>query len=186
MKVTGIVLETKGKTAFVYTDKGEFRKVRINLTVPSIGEKYTGKSRGIHLIKGQVHPFRNFFFIIILALLISSLCFAYTYFSPASTILIDNGYNSSFQLKCNRWDKVVKTSSVDNKITVILKKANLKNCNADEAIISILKEFKSKHYIKEDKTILLYVHGKDLNLSQLKKFADDNSIKLIINSNGEN
>lgn len=186
MKITGIVLETKGKTAFIYTDKGEFRKVKINSEVPSIGEKYTGKSRGIHLIKGQVHPFRNFFFIIILTLLISSLCFAYTYFSTASTILIDNGSNSPFQLKCNRWDKVVKTSSVDNKITVILKKVNLKNYNADKALIAILTECKAKHYIKEDKAILLYVHGKDLDLSQLKKFANNNSIKLIINSNGEN
>jgi len=186
MKITGIVLEIKNKTAFVYTDKGEFRKVKINSEVPSIGEKYRGKSRGIHLIKGQVHPFRNLFFIIILTLLISSLCFAYTYFSPTSTILIDNGSNSSFQLKCNRWDKIIKTSSVDDKITAILKEVNLKNCNTNEAIINIIKECKTRHYIKEGKAILLYVHGKDLNLSQLKKFANDNSIKLIINSNGEN
>lgn len=186
MKITGIVLEIKNKTAFVYTDKGEFRKVKINSEVPSIGEKYTGKSQGIHLIKGQIHPFRNLLFIIILTLLISSLCFAYTYFSTTSTILIDNVSNSSFQLKCNRWNKIIKTSSVDNKINVILKKVNLKNYNTDEALINVLKECKVRHYIKENKTILLYVHGKDLDLSQLKKFADDNSIKLIINSNGEN
>lgn len=186
MKITGIVLETKGKTAFIYTDKGEFRKVKINSEVPSIGERYTGKSRGIHLIKGQVHPFRNLFFIILITLLFSSLCFAYTYFSPTSTILIDNGYNSSFQLKCNRWDKIIKTSSVDDKINIILKKVNLKNYDANEALIIIIKECKTKHYIKEDKATLLYVNGQDLNLSQLKKFADDNSIKLIINSNGEN
>lgn len=185
MKFTGIVLEVKNKNAFIYTDKGEFRKVKINSEVPSIGEKYTGKSRGIHIIKGQVHPFRNLFFIIILTLLISSLCFAYTYFSPTSTIIIDTGSYSSFQLKCNRWDKIIKTSSVDNKISVILKKVNLKNYGTNEALITILKECKTKHYIKQDKAILLYVHGQDLNLSQLKKFASNNFLKLIINSNGE-
>lgn len=185
MKITGIVLEVKGKTAFIYTDKGEFRKVKINSEVPSIGERYTGKSRGSHLIKGQLHPFRNIFFILILTLLISSLCFAYTYFSPISTILVDDGHNPSFQLKCNRWDKIIRTSSVDNNISVILKKVDFKNYNTDKALIFILKECKSKHYIKEDKSVLLYVHGQDLDLSELKKFASDNSIKLIINSNGE-
>ncbi|MCD2348558.1 anti-sigma factor domain-containing protein [Clostridium guangxiense] len=183
MKFTGIVLEVKDKTAFIYTNNGEFRKVKIHSETPSIGQEYTGKSQGIHPIKGQIHPLRNFFFMLILIFSISSLCFTYLYFSSASTIIIDAGL--SFQLNCNRWNTVVGSSSVDFKGNVILKKINLKKSGADEALIKIIKQCKTNHYIKEDTSILIYIHGNDINLSKLKKFASNNSIKLTINSNGE-
>lgn len=185
MKLTGIVLEVKNKTAFIYTNKGEFRKVKINSkSLPCIGEEYTGKSKGIHLIKGQIHPFRNFFFILMLIFSTTLVCFTYTYFSTASTIIIDAG--PSFQLNSNRWNTVISSSSVNDKISVILKDVNLKNYNTNKALKIIFNQCKTRHYISWDKPILLYIHGNDVNLSEFKKFANDNSIKIIINSNGEN
>lgn len=182
MKVTGIVLEIKNKTAFIYTNEGEFRKVKIDSEMPSIGQEYTGKSKGIHLIKGQMHPFRNAIFMFILTILISLVCFTYVYFSTTSTIIVDIG--SSFELSCNRWSTVTEGSSIDNKLSILLKKISFKNRNADEALVNIINQCKTSHYVKKDKSILLYIHGDNVNLPKLKKFADNNSLKLIINSNG--
>lgn len=185
MKFTGIVLEIKNKTAFIYTNKCEFRKVKINSeALPCIGEEYTGKSQGIHLINGKIHPFRNFFFILMLIFSISLVCFTYAYFSTASTIIIDAG--PSFELNCNRWSTVISSSSVTDKISVILKDITLKNYNTNKALTIIFRQCKTKHYIRDDKPILVYIHGNNINLSEFKKFANDNSIKIIINSNGEN
>lgn len=190
MKITGIVLDINKHTAFVLTKQGEFKKVKIRAhEPPNIGQEYTGRSTGFSLIKGHVHPYRYIFISVIIVFLISVVGFIYNYFSPSYSAILD--VSPSFEIKCNSSNKVINISSEDSRGYKILNEINVKNASLNDSLIKIINQCKkddiiNPNYQNKNKTMRLYISGKNIDLSSLKKYIKTNSLNLQINVNGNN
>lgn len=124
------------------TSSGEFVKVKAKNKPPSLGEIYSGK---VHTATSYPR----------LSLIAAMLAFciivaggSYTYYVPAATVTID--INPALKLDLNRWNRIIKVSSLNDDGEKMLQGLKLKNKTVDEALLLILEVAKDTDVITED------------------------------------
>lgn len=189
MKIRGIVLKVNKKNAFILTRQGNLKKIKIKGETPIVGKEYIGKARGIHLVRGKLNPLKYILILFSIIFIIGGAVFTFNYFRTSSSVILD--INSSFEIKCNYLNKVIDISSTDDKGRIILSKLKLKNLKLDAALIKILKQCEKENYInndfrEENKSIAIYISGKNMDISEFKAAAKKDSINIQTNINGGN
>lgn len=174
-------MQVEKKHAFIMTNSGEFLKIRVGKGEPSLGEIYTGEA-----VKET--PFFKY------AATAASLAFilffggaAKAYYTPVSTV--DISINPSVQLQLNRWDKIIKTTALNEDGKKVLEGLNIKNKALNEGLDLIVEEAKkdnfiNKNYIESGKTIQVSIsskkEGKAFNLSEFEEYTKKNNLNVNI------
>lgn len=172
-------MEIKNKSAYILTPDGEFVKVKIKGTVPSIGGTYSGQpSNKIPLSR----------YASIAACFILFFSFggaAYAYYTPVASLVLK--MDPSIELKINRWNKIIETLPLNDDGKTILDSVDLKNKSVNEGLNMILDEATKENLIKpepeNDKKISLDVNSDkalDLNINEFENKVKDKNLQLEV------
>ncbi|SHK77126.1 Anti-sigma factor N-terminus [Clostridium cavendishii DSM 21758] len=186
MSKTGIVLSVERNTATILTNTGEFVSVVCHKNIPKIGEAYTGE---IKKSSNKLKPLiiAAMFFIIIL-----SGGSAYAYFTPVATV--DVSINPKLKLEINRFDRVLKSTPINEDGTILLKNLSLKNKNLDDALVEIIDEatkdnFINNSYNSDGKKIILTIVGtnykKNIDINKFEEYITEKKLNTVISENGK-
>ena len=188
-KLKGIVTEIKGKKACILTAGGEFVFVKILGKIPSIGEEYEG------LRITRLNLIRNASVAASVAVCIAIGSAAYVYATPVSTISLSS---PQVKVEVNRWNRIIKYSSLDSSTEKYLDSLNIKNKPLSDGLDKIMDNAKnvpdnvknkdskpaysdkdnvsdkskdSSSNSKTDKNVILYVEDKHKNVhNEITKF----------------
>lgn len=169
--------------AVIMTNTGEFLKLKVSETFPKPGEIYTGE-----LAKST--PFYKY------ALTAATLTFlllfgstAYAYYSPVASVTVN--INPSIKLDLNRWNKIIKSTPLNEDGKKVLSELNIKNKNLNDALASIVDQAKkdnfiNKAYIEKGKTITINIDSskplKNLKLSDFEEHIKSDNLNMKINT----
>ncbi|WP_050355872.1 anti-sigma factor domain-containing protein [Gottschalkia purinilytica] len=119
----GIVMESNKNYIVVLTDDGQFVKLRAKNNPPKVGEIYIGK---------EVTSIRKFVSVasILFCLLFGTGVYAYN--TPTSSIIIGN--SSDIKIEVNMFNRIIKTTPLNDKGNEILKSVNVKHKPIDKGI----------------------------------------------------
>lgn len=182
---SGIVMQVDKKYAFIMTEEGEFLKVKMNGTVPAVGQIYEFSSNKKYI------PFYKY------AAVAASLAFilifgsvTYAYYTPAASV--DISINPSIRLNINRWEKIIKSIPLNDDGQKILASIDIKNKLINDGLNLIIDEAKkddfiNKDYIESGKTITVSIDSKNskknIDLSEFENYTKQNNIKIQIIEN---
>lgn len=184
---SGMVMQLKGQHAFIMTNTGEFLKLKLNKNSPKIGEIYTGEVV-------QDTPFYKY------ALTAATLAFlvlfgstAYAYYTPVASVVVN--INPSIKLDLNKWNKIIKSTALNDDGKKVLSELKVKNKSLDDGLNSIVDQAKKDNfinveYIESGKTITIDINSskqiKDFNLSKFENNIKSGNINLKITTSENN
>lgn len=174
----GIVLSSSSNNAVILTYHGEFLSIKCSES-PSLGTTASGD------IKKTLMDFKVPVTIGAFALVIF-LIMGVTYYNISKSNVIVR-YKSDYILTVNNFNRVIKLSSSTGKGRDILKNANIKYENIDNAIFSLLKELEKNNDLKADDSITFIVSGRALDYNSLIKseiYLKEKKINASINNAG--
>lgn len=157
-----IVAEIDRKQMIVITDKGDFIKVRRQMSV-GIGDEIELKQQNKYLTYGRLARIAACF---IACILLST--GVYAYYTPYSYVSVD--INPSIALSLNRFERVIAVDPLNEDAADLIKDTgNLKNQDIYDALSDIIKSASEKGYIDEaaENQVMVVVSAK--NPSQEKK-----------------
>jgi hypothetical protein len=188
-RLKGIVTEVKGNKACILTTDGEFAYVRINGSIPSIGEEYEGSR------VGQLSFLRRVSAAASIAVCIIAGSAAYVYATPVSTISLSS---PQVKVEVNRWNRIIKYSAPNSSMEKYVDSLKIKNKPLSDGLEKIIDNIKnvpdnvknkdskpvysnkenlpdkkkdSSSNNKTDKNVVLYVDDKQKNVhSEITKF----------------
>lgn len=171
-------MEIKNKYAYILTPDGEFAKVKIKGSVPSIGSTYSGQPSS----KLPLSKYASIAACFILFFSFSGA--AYAYYTPVASLVLKS--NPSIELKINRWNKIIKTLPLNDTGKNILNSVNIKNKSVNEGLNIILNEADKENFFKNepDKKISLDVNSDrnlDLNINELENKLKEKNFELEVN-----
>lgn len=171
-------MEIKNKYAHILTPDGEFVKVKIKGSVPSIGSTYSGQPSS----KLPLSKYASIAACFILFFSFSGA--AYAYYTPVASLVLKS--NPSIELKINRWNKIIKTLPLNDTGKNILNSVNIKNKSVNEGLNIILNEADKENFFKNepDKKISLDVNSDrnlDLNINELENKLKEKNFELEVN-----
>lgn len=171
-------MEIKNKYAYILTPNGEFVKVKIKGSVPSIGSTYSGQPSS----KLPLSKYTSIAACLILFFSFSGA--AYAYYTPVTSLVLKS--NPSIELKINRWNKIIKTLPLNDTGKNILNSVNIKNKSVNEGLNIILNEADKENFFKNepDKKISLDVNSDrnlDLNINELENKLKEKNFELEVN-----
>lgn len=174
-------------SAYIMTSNGEFFKIKIdkNKPIPVIGSEYTGevfKNSSAHISK-----FKYAIAACLLFFILSLGGGAYAYYTPVSTVTIN--INPSIEFKLNRWNKVVSSHALNSDGEKILAQLETQNKSIDTTLMMVINQAKTDKYINEnyintDKTIVINIVGKEVNLPNLENQLSKDNLNVKIDNNG--
>lgn len=180
-KNTGIVMELGKSHAIIMTNHGEFLKVASGKNKPQIGEIFTGEA-------AKSTPFYKY------ALSAASLAFvllfgssAYAYYTPVASIQVD--INPSIKLDINRFNRIIKTTPLNEDGERVLSEINIKNKPINAGLNLIVDEAKkdnfiNENYINQGKAIKVAIENakqdRDIDLSEFSTYVSKNNLKLTV------
>lgn len=183
----GLVMNIEKNYAYIMTPDGEFLKIKIDKDkpLPVIGSEYAGE-----VLKNSSTHISKFKYAIAACLLFFILSLgggAYAYYTPVSTVTIS--INPSIEFKLNRWNKVVSSHALNSDGEKILLELKTQNKPIDATLMMVINQAKTDKYINEnyinmDKTIVINIVGKDVNLPNLKNQLSKDNLNVKIDSNG--
>ncbi len=178
---TGTVLKIKGKTAYIMTSSGDFKKIKVDVQSES--------SKVGSIIIGKVSKSMKIYFypvlVSIFSLLFLSLIALAIYKQPYITIVMD--MNASVKMEVNRFNQVVSCKGTNSKGKEIASSINIDKKPIDEYLKTILYRGKEMKIIDKKYPIYIYINGNTLKDEELKstiKFIKENKIDARINNNG--
>lgn len=184
MNKTGLVLKTHKNTATLVTASGEFVKVTISKNPPKIGDTYTGA------VKKEKSILKPFAAAAAIAIFLLSSAGVYAYSAPEATVEVT--INPSIELKLNYFNKIIKSTPLNEDGNTLLKNIDIKNKSIDEALTLLVSQAKKDNfindaYVEEGKIISVKIlsKNKDLNISNFEKYIDNNKLNTNINNNGK-
>lgn len=151
-----VVAEIDKKQMIVITDKGDFVKVKRQMSV-TIGD-------GIELEPKKTYlPYRRLIgMVACLFVCIFLSTGVYAYYTPYSYVSVD--INPSIALSINRFERIISVNPLNEDAVNLLKDTkNLKNQDIDEAFSEIIKSASKKGYInaKTENQIMVVVSAKN-------------------------
>lgn len=185
----GLVMELKGKNAYIMTSSGEFVKVKIDKdkTLPAVGGEYSSTIFENPFI--GISKFKNVVAACLLFFILSLGGGTFAYYTPTSTVTIN--INPSIEFKINRWSRVLSSSALNSDGEKVLSEIKPKNKLIKDALMMVINQSKQDKYINDNyismgKTITINIVGKEVNLSSLEKDLSEGSVNVKIDSNGNN
>jgi len=163
--VKAIVAEIDKKQMIVLTDKGDFIKVKRQLSL-GIGDEIELKPQKINLTYRRLASIAACF----LACIFLSTG-VYAYYTPYSYVSVD--INPSIALSLNRFERVISVNPLnEDAVNLIKNTKGLKNKDIDDALSAIIKSASEEGYIDEqmENQIMVVVSAK--NLKQEEELAD--------------
>ncbi|HYF82189.1 MAG TPA: anti-sigma factor domain-containing protein [Clostridia bacterium] len=160
-----IVAEIDKKQMIVLTDKGDFIKVKRQLSL-GIGDEIELKPQKINLTYRRLASIAACF----LACIFLSTG-VYAYYTPYSYVSVD--INPSIALSLNRFERVISVNPLnEDAVNLIKNTKGLKNKDIDDALSAIIKSASEEGYIDEqmENQIMVVVSAK--NLKQEEELAD--------------
>ena len=151
-----IVAEIDKKQMVVITDKGDFIKVKRQMSA-GIGDEIELKPRKTYLTYRKLAGMAACF---LACILLST--GVYAYYTPYSYVSVD--INPSIALSLNRFERVISVNPLNEDAVSLIKTAkNLKNQDIDEALSEIIKSASEKGYISEESEnqVMVVVSAKD-------------------------
>jgi len=151
-----VVAEIDKRQMIVITDKGDFVKVKRQMSV-TIGDEIELKQKMTHLTYRRMAGMA--------ACLLMCICLStgvYAYYTPYSYVSVD--INPSIALSLNRFERVISVNPLNEDAVSLLKDTeNLKNQDIDEALSEIIKSALKKGYIdaKAENQIMVVVSAKN-------------------------
>jgi hypothetical protein len=156
-KMKAIVAEIDKKQMIVITDKGDFIKVKRQLSA-GIGDEIELKPQKTYpayrRLAGMAACFLAFIFLS---------TGVYAYYTPYSYVSVD--INPSIALSLNRFERVISVNPLnEDAVSLIKDTKNLKNQDIDEALSEIIKSASEKGYINKEteNQVMVVVSAKDL------------------------
>ncbi len=178
-----IVAEIDKKQMIVITDKGDFIKVKRQLSV-GIGDEIELKPQKINLTYRRLASMAACF----LACIFLSTG-VYAYYTPYSYVSVD--INPSIALSLNRFERVISVNPLNEDAVSLLKDTKgLKNQDIDEALSAIIKSASQKGYIDEktENQIMVVVSAKnpkqEAELAEMVTVAATNELSKVNNNYG--
>lgn len=159
-----IVAEIDKKQMLVITDKGDFVKIKRQMSA-TIGDEIEFNAHRNYLTYKRLAPIAACF----LACIFLSTG-VYAYYTPYSYVSVD--INPSIALSLNRFERVISVDPLSEDAAGFIKDTNdLKNQNIDKALSEIIKSASEKGYIDEntENQVMVVVSAK--NSDQEKKLA---------------
>jgi len=159
-----IVAEIDKKHMIVITDKGDFVKVKRQMSA-AIGDEIEFNARRTYPLYKRIAPVAACF----LACIFLSTG-VYAYYTPYSYVSVD--INSSIAMSLNRFERVIAVEPITEDAEDFIRNTeNLKNRQVDQAISTIIKSASEKGYIdeKEETQVVVVVSAEDPR--QEKKLA---------------
>lgn len=131
----GIVLKIKKRVAYLLTDSCEIVLVKIYDLPPNIGDLYESKEVKPSIFSKIHLNFKYIFLAFAVALLLSSFIGVILYFTPITTVSI-NEY-SSILIKSNRFNKVISVTANNEQGKKIIHTVDLNNKDLSTALKNI-------------------------------------------------
>jgi hypothetical protein len=163
-KVKAIVAEIDKKQMIVITNKGDFVKIKRQMSA-AIGDEIEFNARRSYLTYKRLASIAACF----LACIFLSTG-VYAYYTPYSYVSVD--INPSIALSLNRFERVISVDPLSEDAAGFIKDTkDLKNQNIDNALSEIIKSASEKGYIDEntENQVMVVVSAKNSN--QEKKLA---------------
>jgi hypothetical protein len=186
MRKVGKVINIDKDTVYVVTKKNEFVKLVRNEHTPIKGEIYAGE-----VYKPSNYALKIFILLMFFICLMAS--FQYTmYLKPKLTLVVK--MNATVKLKINKYDRIIKVEGINTKGKQSVENLKIKNQSINDGLILLMnrcieEKFIDEKFIKSNKRILVYITNNYnniiLDLSEFKKHAEKNKLKIIINNNGK-
>ncbi|HOH88934.1 MAG TPA: anti-sigma factor domain-containing protein [Bacillota bacterium] len=164
-KVKAIIAEIDKKHMIVITDKGDFVKVKRQMSA-AIGDEIELKQRRIYPISKRLAGLAACF---MACIFLSTGVYAYC--TPYSYVSVD--INPSLSLALNRFERVISVNPLTEDAVDLIKDAkSLKNRNIDAALSEIIKTASDKGYINEEAEDEIVVIVSAKNPKQEKKLEE--------------
>lgn len=164
-KVKAIVAEIDKKHMIVITDKGDFIKVKGQMSA-AIGDEIELKQRKTYPISKRLAGLAACF----MACIFLSTG-VYAYYTPYSYVSVD--INPSLSLSLNRFERVIAVNPLtEDAVDFIKDTKDLKNRNIDAALSEIIKTASDKGYIHEETEDEIVVIVSAKNPKQEKKLEE--------------
>jgi len=164
-KVKAIIAEIDKKHMIVITDKGDFVKVKRQMSA-AIGDEIELKQRRIYPISKHLAGLAACF---MACIFLSTGVYAYC--TPYSYVSVD--INPSLSLALNRFERVISVNPLTEDAVDLIKDAkSLKNRNIDAALSEIIKTASDKGYINEEAEDEIVVIVSAKNPKQEKKLEE--------------
>lgn len=143
MNKSGIVLQTNNKIACLMTSDGSFVKVKIKgSSMPQEGQIYSGEMyKSIPNFKLPLIAAMTSFFVFLGGGM-------YTYYTPAAELTID--MNPSVKLTLNRWNRIIKSTSLNSDGEIILSSIKLSNKKVDDGLELIVNQAITDNFINDE------------------------------------
>lgn len=181
---TGLVVSTKGRSAVIMSNSGEFYSVNTAGKKIEIGEELAGTVVINRPFYKNLAAVASLLFFILIGSAI------YTYNTPVATVLVN--VNPSIQLKTNRYSRIISYAALNSDGSRVLNGISIKNKSMDEGLYLIIKQCKKDNfindkYVKSGKTIMINITSRDnkqLNISKSEKYILSSGLNAEINNSG--
>ena len=178
-----IVAEIDKKQMIVITDKGDFIKVKRQLSL-GIGDEIELKPQNINLTYRRLASIAACF----LACIFLSTG-VYAYYTPYSYVSVD--INPSIALSLNRFERVIAVNPLnEDAVNLIKNTKGLKNQDIDDALSAIIKSASETGYIDEktENQVMVVVSAKNSKqeekLAEMVTIAANNELSKVNNNFG--
>ena len=184
---TGVVISILNKKAGIMTSSGEFVYIKINKVLPNVGEIYTGE-----LCKKSLYLYKHVITAASLMFILLSSSFAYSYYTPVTTIVVS--INPSISFEANRWNKIISSKALNSDGSLILNNIKLRNKSIDAGLELLVKEAQTENFINdkyvEDKKVISVDiksnKNSSIDISNFKNIVDNNKLTIKINASAGN
>lgn len=181
---TGLVVSTKGRSAVIMSDSGEFYKVNTAGKKIEIGEELTGTVTINKPFYRSLAAVASLLFFILIGSGI------YIYSTPVATVLVN--INPSIQLKTNRYSRIISFTALNNDGNKVLKGIKLKNKTLDDGLYLIIKQsqkdnFINDKYMDNGKKIMVDItsmNNRHFDLSKSELYISTSGLNAEINNSG--